>query len=44
MLEYLNPVDSAPNDFVLESSSIPKIRVIDRPDLQLTISYDEPHE
>jgi predicted ATPase len=43
VLEYLNPVDSVQRDFMFESvSGVPKVRVIDRPDLQLTLSYGEP--
>jgi predicted ATPase len=44
VLEYLNPVDTPSNDYRFESSSIPKMRVIDRPDLQLTLSYGEAYE
>jgi predicted ATPase len=42
VLEYLNPVNNHPSDFVFEySSHAPKTRVVDRPDLQLTLSYGE---
>jgi predicted ATPase len=45
VLEYLNPINNPPSDFVFESpSGSSKVRVIDRPDLQLTLSYGESRE
>jgi len=45
VLEYLNPVSISSNDYVFESAprspSVRSVRVVDRPDLQLTLSYGD---
>jgi ABC-type multidrug transport system ATPase subunit len=44
VLEYLNPLSNSSSDYVFESTSrSPMVRVVDRPDLQLTLSYGDSH-